>query len=115
MSGQARPADPAELPALPSRDEVAASFLADETEVVAGLTAHSHVPPLVLGWLIAALIRLSTGSATVSITTAAGIVAPMIVSMPGVNVELMVIAMGAGSIGHVPAQLVERLQSGSGA
>jgi GntP family gluconate:H+ symporter len=67
-------------------------------DAVAALTAHSHVPPLVLGWLIAALIRLSTGSATVSITTAAGIVAPMIAGMPGVNIELMVIAMGAGSL-----------------
>lgn len=67
-------------------------------DAVAGLTAHSHVPPLLLGWLIAALIRISTGSATVSITTAAGIVAPMLGSMPGVNVELMVVAMGAGSL-----------------
>jgi GntP family gluconate:H+ symporter len=67
-------------------------------DAVAALTAHSHVPPLVLGWLIAALIRLSTGSATVSITTAAGIVAPMMAGMPGVNIELMVIAMGAGSL-----------------
>ena len=67
-------------------------------DAVAALTAHSHVPPLFLGWLIAALIRISTGSATVSITTAAGIVSPMLASMPGVNVELMVIAMGAGSL-----------------
>jgi GntP family gluconate:H+ symporter len=67
-------------------------------DAVAALTAHSRVPPLILGWLIAALIRLSTGSATVSITTAAGIVGPMMASMPGVNVELMVLAMGAGSL-----------------
>ena len=67
-------------------------------DAVAGLTAHSHIPPLLLGWLIAALIRLSTGSATVSITTAAGIVAPMLAAMPGVNIELMVLAMGAGSV-----------------
>ncbi len=67
-------------------------------DAVAGLTAHSHIPPLLLGWLIAALIRLATGSATVSITTAAGIVAPMLTVMPGVNIELMVLAMGAGSV-----------------
>jgi GntP family gluconate:H+ symporter len=67
-------------------------------DAVAGLTAHSRVPPLFLAWLIAALIRVSTGSATVSITTAAGIVAPIVAMSPGVNVELMVVAMGAGSL-----------------
>lgn len=65
---------------------------------VAVVAAQSHVPPLVLGWLIAALIRLSIGSATVAITTAAGLVAPMLATMPGVNLELMVLAMGAGSV-----------------
>jgi GntP family gluconate:H+ symporter len=53
--------------------------------------------PLVLGWLIACLLRLATGSATVSITTAAGIMAPVVTGLPGVNLELLVIAMGAGS------------------
>jgi gluconate:H+ symporter, GntP family len=67
-------------------------------DAVAALTAHSHVPPLFLGWLIAALIRISTGSATVSITTAAGLVAPIVALTPGVNLELMVVAMGAGSL-----------------
>jgi GntP family gluconate:H+ symporter len=67
-------------------------------DAVAGLTVHSHVPPLFLAWLIAALIRISTGSATVSITTAAGIVAPIVATTPGVNAELMVVAMGAGSL-----------------
>lgn len=65
---------------------------------VAGLAAQSHVSPLVLGWLIAALMRLSTGSATVSITTAAGIVAPIVAATPGVSLELVVISMGAGSL-----------------
>jgi gluconate:H+ symporter, GntP family len=67
-------------------------------DAVGGLTAEMHLPPIVLGWLIAALIRVSTGSATVSITTAAGIIAPAIATMPGVNLELLVIAMGAGSL-----------------
>jgi GntP family gluconate:H+ symporter len=65
---------------------------------VAEAASHSHVPPLVLGWLIAALIRLAIGSATVAITTAAGLIAPMMATMPGTNVELMVLAMGAGSV-----------------
>ena len=67
-------------------------------DAVAALASGSAVPPLVLAWLIAVLIRLSTGSATVAITTAAGILAPMVASMPGVNIELMVLAMGAGSL-----------------
>jgi GntP family gluconate:H+ symporter len=65
---------------------------------VAQAASHSHVPALVLGWLIAALIRLAIGSATVAITTAAGLIAPMMATMPGTNVELMVLAMGAGSV-----------------
>jgi GntP family gluconate:H+ symporter len=67
-------------------------------DAVATLAVRSQVPPLVLGWLIAAMIRISIGSATVSITTAAGLVAPMLGAMPGVSVELMVLAMGAGSL-----------------
>ncbi len=65
---------------------------------VAEFAARFHVPPLVLGWSIAALIRIAIGSATVSITTAAGIMAPMLATQPGTNVELMVLAMGAGSV-----------------
>ena len=42
MSGQGRPVDAAsEPPALPSRDEIAGSFLADEGEVVSGLAGHA--------------------------------------------------------------------------
>src|SRR5438046_6564651 len=42
MSGQGRPVDAAsESPALPSRDEIAGSFLADEGEVVSGLAGHA--------------------------------------------------------------------------
>jgi GntP family gluconate:H+ symporter len=48
--------------------------------------------------LIAAPIRVATGSATVAIATAAGIVAPLAVANPGVHPELLVIAMGAGSL-----------------
>jgi GntP family gluconate:H+ symporter len=65
---------------------------------IAGLTASWALSPLILGWLIAALIRVATGSATVAITTAAGIMAPIVSRTPGVNVELLVISMGAGSL-----------------
>jgi GntP family gluconate:H+ symporter len=53
---------------------------------------------LVLGWLVAALIRLATGSSTVAMTTAAGILAPILLHSPGVRPELLAIATGAGSL-----------------
>ena len=59
--------------------------------------------PLVLGWLIASVLRVAVGSATVAVVTAAGIMAPLVAGMPGVNRELLVIAIGSGSLiaGHV--------------
>jgi Gnt-I system high-affinity gluconate transporter len=56
-----------------------------------------NLPPLVLGWLIAAIIRISLGSATVAGLTAAGIVASLVVS-EHVNPNLMVLSIGAGSL-----------------
>ncbi|WP_443748145.1 gluconate:H+ symporter [Asticcacaulis solisilvae] len=55
------------------------------------------VPPLVLGWMMAGIIRVSLGSATVAGLTAAGLVAPL-VAATGVNPNLMVLAIGAGSL-----------------
>ena len=59
--------------------------------------------PLVLGWTIASVLRLSVGSATVAVVTAAGIMAPIAAAVPDVNRELLVVAIGAGSLiaGHV--------------
>ncbi len=65
---------------------------------IAGLVQDAPVSPLVLGWLVAALIRVATGSATVAISTAAGILAPVAVANPGINRELLVLSMGAGSL-----------------
>ena len=54
---------------------------------------------LILGWLIAVLIRVATGSATVAIVTAAGIMAPIVQSTGAdVNLELLVLAIGSGSV-----------------
>ena len=53
---------------------------------------------LLLGWIVAALLRLSVGSATVACVTAASIVAPIVAAMPGVNRELMVVTIGSGSL-----------------
>src|SRR3954462_8713282 len=65
---------------------------------IAGVAIGSHESPLLLAWAIAALIRVATGSATVAMTTAAGIVAPIAVSIPGTSPELLVLATGAGSL-----------------
>ncbi|RZT31290.1 GntP family permease [Cupriavidus agavae] len=59
---------------------------------------NAHVSVLVLGWLVAVMIRIATGSATVAMTTAAGIVAPIAASVPGTRPELLVLTTGAGSL-----------------
>ena len=57
----------------------------------------SHASPILLAWVVAALIRVATGSATVAMTTASGLVAP-IASALGTPPELLVLATGAGSL-----------------
>lgn len=54
--------------------------------------------PLAMGWLVAALMRIATGSATVAMSTAAGIVAPIAMAANYPHPELLVIATGAGSL-----------------
>lgn len=67
-------------------------------DAIASFVSGLNVSPLLLGWVFAALIRLATGSSTVAVTTAAGLIAPVIAHTPGVNLELLIIAMGAGSL-----------------
>ena len=62
------------------------------------LAKGAHLSPLFYGWLVAAFIRIATGSATVSITVAAGLLVPVVAEHPEVNVELLIIAMGCGSL-----------------
>lgn len=56
------------------------------------------INPLILGWTIAAVLRLCVGSATVAGLTAVGILAPLIQNQTGVKPELMVLSIGAGSL-----------------
>ena len=67
-------------------------------DAIASFVEGMRISPLLLGWVFAALIRLATGSATVAVTTAAGLMAPVIAHTPGVNLELLIITMGAGSL-----------------
>ena len=64
---------------------------------ITSLFNSMNLPPLVLGWLLAAIIRVSLGSATVAGLTAAGIVAPLVLA-GNVNPNLMVLSIGAGSL-----------------
>lgn len=59
--------------------------------------SNTGISPLILGWLIATVLRISLGSATVAGITTAGIVLPL-VHGSGVNPELMVLAIGSGSL-----------------
>lgn len=65
---------------------------------IATAMSGQHLSPLVLGWLIAAALRLAVGSATVAVVTAASIMAPIAAALPHVNRELLVVAIGAGSL-----------------
>ena len=64
---------------------------------IGGLLSESTLSPLLLGWLIATILRVSIGSATVAGLTTAGIVLPLVQS-GGVHPELMVLAIGSGSL-----------------
>ena len=66
-------------------------------KAIADVAIGAQASPLLLAWIIAALIRVATGSATVAMTTAAGIVAPIALATPGTSPELLVLATGAGS------------------
>ncbi|CCH69311.1 Gluconate permease (fragment) [Phycicoccus elongatus Lp2] len=67
-------------------------------KVLGDAIAGSSISPLLLAWLVAVLIRLATGSATVATITASGIMAPVAESMSTGETSLLVLAIGAGSL-----------------
>ena len=64
---------------------------------VAQLFEGSALSPILLAWLIAAILRISLGSATVAALSTAGLVIPLL-EQPDVNLALVVLATGAGSL-----------------
>jgi gluconate transporter len=64
---------------------------------IASFSSKWSMPPLVFGWVVTALLRVAIGSATVAGITAAGIVSPLVAS-GAVSPELMVLAVGTGSV-----------------
>lgn len=67
-------------------------------DVIGHMAVNAQISPILLAWLVAAVIRIATGSATVATITGAGIVVPVVGMIPGVNRELLVLATGAGSL-----------------
>jgi len=74
-------------------------------KVLADAMSASSLPPIVLAFIIAALVRVSQGSATVAMVTSAGLMAPLIetLALTGPVLGLIVIAIAAGAtiLSHV--------------
>ncbi|MFI0976164.1 gluconate:H+ symporter [Streptomyces sp. NPDC021093] len=67
-------------------------------QMVLQISEDWAIPALLLAWLIAVVIRLATGSATVATVSAAGLVAPLAADMSTTHAALLVLAIGAGSL-----------------
>jgi len=67
------------------------------SQVIAGQLQHSSMNPYIMGWTIAAIIRICVGSSTVAGITTAGFVAP-VMATAAINPSLMVLSIGAGSM-----------------
>lgn len=67
-------------------------------DMIASGLAQAALPPLLAGWIVAAVIRVATGSATVATITAAGIMAPLAGGLTDTHAALLVLAIGAGSV-----------------
>jgi gluconate:H+ symporter, GntP family len=67
-------------------------------KAIADVAIRAQVSPLLLAWVVACLVRVAAGSATVAMTTASGIVAPIAAATGHTSPELLVLATGAGSL-----------------
>jgi GntP family gluconate:H+ symporter len=66
-------------------------------QATVGLALGAHMPPLVLAWALAAVVRVCMGSSTVAMAVASGVLAPVAGHM-GVRPEMLVLATGCGSL-----------------
>ncbi|MBA2590567.1 MAG: hypothetical protein H0U98_18295 [Alphaproteobacteria bacterium] len=66
--------------------------------VIAHASQMVMLSPILLGWFIAVIMRLATGSATVAIVTASGLMAATVTADPHLNPSLLALAIGAGSL-----------------
>jgi len=74
-------------------------------KILAESIAGSSIPVILLAWVLAAVVRITQGSATVAMITAAGIMAPILpvfeLSQPGIALVVIAIAAGATIMSHV--------------
>ncbi|AZV49455.1 gluconate permease [Bacillus halotolerans] len=66
-------------------------------DYVADLFKETALSPILLAWLIAAILRISLGSATVAALSTTGLVIPLL-GQSDANLALVVLATGAGSV-----------------
>ncbi len=67
-------------------------------DVITRAVIGSGLSVLLLGWVVAVLVRVATGSATVATVTAAGLMTPVAATLPSPEVALLVLAIGSGSL-----------------
>lgn len=67
------------------------------SQAIAAQLQHTSMNPYVMGWTIAAIIRVCVGSSTVSGITTAGFIAP-VMTTEAIDPSLMVLSIGAGSM-----------------
>lgn len=68
-------------------------------KALGGVLTGMNMSPILMAWLIALIMRFAVGSTTVAMITSAGIVLPLLTTMPGVNPAILCLAIGAGGIG----------------
>lgn len=67
------------------------------SDYIKDATEGWSISPIVLAWLVAVILRVALGSATVAVVTASGVVLPLLAG-GGVHPEMMVLAVACGSI-----------------
>jgi GntP family gluconate:H+ symporter len=66
--------------------------------VIVGVAFELPGSPLLVGWLVAALVRASSGSVFAAITMAANVMAPVAAGTSGLQRDLLLVSIGAGSL-----------------
>ncbi|UUZ91838.1 GntP family permease [Paenibacillus sp. P25] len=67
-------------------------------DAIVHLSSSFPLPAIALGWVISALLSVSTGSATVGIVGASSLLAPLVAANPSINSSLLIVAIGSGSL-----------------
>ncbi|MEQ9423601.1 MAG: gluconate:H+ symporter [Cyclobacteriaceae bacterium] len=74
-------------------------------QIIADVIADAAMPAILLAWILAGAVRVTQGSATVAMITAAGIMAPILpvlnLSAPHIALVVIAIASGGTILSHV--------------